>query len=117
MADATILLVEDDTLLAMDMQDRLEQLGYNVLGPAPSVERAHELLKAHTPDAAVLDVNLNGRSVAPIARRLQAQRIPCVLVTAYRSADITDEILLALPKLTKPVGDRELKEAMQGLLK
>ena len=111
-----ILLAEDELILLIDMQDRLERLGYRVVGPAGSVEKAQQVLDGESPDAAVLDVNLNGQSVAPIARRLLSQDIPCLLITAYPPDLISDETLTDLPKLQKPVRQAVLKKALEDLL-
>lgn len=111
-----IFLVEDELVLLIDMQDRLERLGYRVVGPAGSVDKAQQVLDDESPDAAVLDVDLNGQSVAPIARRLLSQNIPCLLVTAYRPENISDKTLNSLPILQKPVRDAVLKQALEDLL-
>ena len=112
-----ILLAEDDLVLLLDMQDRLERLGCHVVGPAGSVDKAQQVLDCESPDAAVLDVVLKGQSVAPIARRLLSQNIPCLLVTAYTRESISDETLARLPRLQKPVRDAMLKQALEDLLR
>lgn len=112
-----ILLVEDEVLLAIDMQERVEQLGHSVLGPAGSSEKAHQLLDGETPDGALLDVNLLGDSSASVARRLARKGVPCFVVTAYAQGELSEAALRDLPNLQKPVSDRELEEACCCLAK
>ena len=69
-------VVEDDFLIAFDLSCRLSDLGYRVLGPANSVREAHALLAKAAPDAAILDVNLNGEAVTPVAQRLRHGAFP-----------------------------------------
>ena len=62
-----VLVVEDEFLIAMDLEAMLREHGWRVLGPAATVEEALRLLDGggETPDVALLDVNLRGRTVAP----------------------------------------------------
>jgi CheY-like chemotaxis protein len=70
-----LLLVEDEYLLALYLSEMLEDLGAQVLGPVASVADALELIdKAPEIDAAILDVNLAGEAVFPVADRLRAPR-------------------------------------------
>lgn len=78
-----VLLVEDELLVAMDMQQTLTAAGMRVLGPAASVDSALDLISVERPDAAVLDLKLRGELVTPVARRLREMGVPFVLSTAY----------------------------------
>lgn len=80
---ALVLVVEDEMMFAFDLQMMLEDNGYRVLGPAASVDSALTLLEDACPDVAVLDGNLRGRPVVPVARRLRCLEIPFVLSSAY----------------------------------
>jgi CheY-like chemotaxis protein len=79
----TVLIVEDEMLIAMDVIDLLESGGYDILGPVPSVAAALALLRTQRPDACVLDVNLRGEHSAPVAALLKSQKVPFVLSSAY----------------------------------
>lgn len=114
---ATILLVEDEVILAMDMKDMIERLGYRVLGPAADIARANVALDRERPDAGVLDLNLKGEAVTPLAERLRRDGVPCGLVTAYRTADIADARLATLPRLAKPVDEASVGRLIEALLK
>lgn len=79
----TVLIVEDEFLIALDLQDTLQSAGYGVMGPARRVAEALELLKGSPPpDVALLDVNLCGERVTPVARLLNVMGIPFLLTTA-----------------------------------
>ena len=79
-----ILVVEDEYLLAQDLARELEDLGAEVLGPVPSVEEALALLDAEAPpDAAILDVNLGGEMVFPVAEALRERGVPFLFATGY----------------------------------
>lgn len=102
-----VLVVEDEYFIAMDLRDTLTGAGYQVLGPARTATDALELLNNHSPAAAVLDVNLGGQRVTPVAQALTTRSIPYVLASAYTDLDLDNEPLLAkavnLGKPTLPV--------------
>jgi two-component sensor histidine kinase len=79
---ARVLIVEDAVLLALELETGLSEAGAEVVGPAYELEEALALLDQPI-DAAVLDANLNGRSVTPVAELLQQRKIPFVFATGY----------------------------------
>lgn len=112
-----ILVVEDEALVAMGLVQTLEQAGYHVLGPASTVAMALALLKQARPDAAVLDVNLAGERVTPVAEVLKAMAIPFVLASGYSATDLTrDEILRTAVNLGKPTLAHHLLGELRSLL-
>ncbi|WP_245283344.1 hypothetical protein [Bradyrhizobium sp. WSM2793] len=70
-----ILVVEDEYLIALELDTELKAAGYRVIGPVPDIDGALELLKVERPDAAILDVNLAGKWITPLPRR--SARCPC----------------------------------------
>ena len=79
-----ILVVEDDYHLAEELYLGLQEAGARVLGPAPSVSDAMRVLALHPrPDAAVLDVNLNGEFSWPVVDILLARQVPVLLASGY----------------------------------
>lgn len=113
--NARVLVVEDEVLVAALLEDRLQALGCNVVGPAMSVGQALELLKSDDIDAAVLDVNLAGEKVFPVADALAAKDIPFIFATAYGASGVTErhsrrEIL------DKPYQERALEHALRAAL-
>lgn len=114
LARQRVLVVEDEFLVAMTLQDCLEEWGYEVVGPSGRLEDALALVEAEAVDAAIIDVNLAGQTIFPLAARLKAKGIPFVLTTGYERSVIPDEFKDA-PWLQKPVREAELREAV-GIL-
>jgi PAS domain S-box-containing protein len=79
---ARVLIVEDAVLLALELETGLAEAGAEVVGPAYELEEAMALLEQPI-DAAVLDANLNGRSVTPVAEALSKRKVPFVFATGY----------------------------------
>jgi DNA-binding response OmpR family regulator len=107
-----VLVVEDEVLIAMDLERLLGRHGFRVLGPAASVAGALLLLDDAPPDVALLDVNLRGEMVTPVAEALRARGIPFVLASAYDAAQLTAEVLAGAPNVGKPVNMRRLLAAL-----
>jgi DNA-binding response OmpR family regulator len=87
-----------------------------VLGPVARVQDALDLARAARPDAAVLDVNLFGDTVGPVADALDGMGVPFVLCTGYHSPGAVGERHARAPVLVKPVGGGELVAAVGNLL-
>ena len=81
MAGRSILIVEDEPLIAMMLEDFLDSLGHKVAATCDSVADALARVGQGGFDIAIIDVNLNGERVWPVADRLAAQRIPYILAT------------------------------------
>jgi CheY-like chemotaxis protein len=107
-----VLVVEDEVLIALALEAMLNELGYKVIGPVPGVAKAIEALDACAPDAAVLDVNVGGERVTPVAEALRARELPYVLLTGYRGRELEEPALQAAPRLDKPV----LRDRLAGAL-
>ena len=103
LAARRVLVVEDEWLIAAQIGRVLEEAGAVVLGPAHSVEEALALLRdGAPPDAALLDVNLRGELVTPVARALAGLGVPFALVTAYAADRLDEPLLRAAPRVGKP---------------
>jgi DNA-binding response OmpR family regulator len=109
---ARILIVEDELLLAMEIETMLRQQGYSVSGPAPTVARALALLDQDRPDAVILDLNLNGDPAIPVATALSARGIPFIIVSGYSAKEPSEPELQNAPRLDKPVNKRALLRAV-----
>jgi CheY-like chemotaxis protein len=109
-ADSTtrhIMVVEDEVLIAMVLVDHLQELGLATVGP---FSRVADALKVEGEvDAAILDVNLAGEPVYPVAEMLRARGIPFVFMTGYGSASI-DPRFAAVPVLQKPIDAKMLED-------
>jgi PAS domain S-box-containing protein len=116
-ATGRLLVVEDEALLAMELCSDLSQLGWDIIGPASTIEEALRLInQAPLPTAAVLDVNLHGQPVYPLAERLQELGVPFVFCTGYQQLD-DNKAFFTSPIVRKPVNinmlDRELRRLRQ----
>jgi PAS domain S-box-containing protein len=78
-----ILLVEDESLIAMMMDQTLRELDFDVVGPFGTVHEALAAVESESIDAGILDINLAGEMAYPIARILQARKVPFVFMTGY----------------------------------
>lgn len=107
-----ILVVEDEYLLAYDLRRDLEAAGAQVLGPSATVAGALRLLDgAGLPDAAVLDVNLGGDKVFPLARTLRSCGVPLVFVTGFEAWALPREFA-DVPCYEKPVQMTQVLRAL-----
>jgi CheY-like chemotaxis protein len=101
-----ILVVEDEPLLAMASADLLADSGCTVTGPASSVKQGMQLIEQEAIDGAILDINLRGEMVFPLADALAERSIPFVYVTGY------GKLLRACnhgrPVLQKPYSNQQL---------
>jgi PAS domain S-box-containing protein len=107
-AASTIMIVEDETLVALSLQDYLCELGYCVVGPFGRLTEALSELNRRTIDAAILDVNLAGEFVYPLAEQLRMRKIPFVFATGY-SPESIDRRFGDISVLQKPI-DRQTLE-------
>lgn len=111
-----ILIVEDELLVAMELKAGLEQLGWGVLGPAATADEALTLLAGdRQPDAAILDINLAGKLVFPLAELLRARGVPFVFCTGYEEVG-DDERYRDTPVVRKPVNLNALGDELRKVL-
>ncbi len=103
-------------LLALDLETLLEDQGCEVLEPASSVKRALAVLETRRPDAASLDMNLNGESSAPVAAAMRKRGIPFVVVTGYSGKHEEDPLFRDAPLVKKPYDGAALIETLVRLL-
>jgi CheY-like chemotaxis protein len=106
-----ILVVEDESIIALDVADILEQQGATVVGPAGSVAAARRLIANSQIDCAVLDINLDHESVAPLVRELDELKIPFVFATGYPEGDMSP-LWRTHPIVRKPMNPPELISAL-----
>jgi CheY-like chemotaxis protein len=109
-----ILIVEDEMLLAMNIEDMLLDLGHEVVGIASRLEPALALAREADFDVAMLDVNLAGDRSFPVAEALAERGIPFLFATGYGRAGI-DEAYRDRPVLQKPFRAGELLAAIEAL--
>lgn len=105
-----ILLVEDEVLIADMVADMLVGLGATVIGPATSLEAGLALARTEDIDAAVLDVNLRGKRIDPLADELEARRVPVLFATGYGAAASAERN--GAPVIDKPYTQDKLAAAL-----
>lgn len=109
-----IFIVEDDTLIAMLIEDMLGDLGYRVCASAPDLEKALVTARDTEFDAAILDVSLAGHSSLPVAKLLDERGKPYIYATGYGTPPDGSRPD-TLPVLRKPFQLSELEQAMKRL--
>jgi len=97
-----ILVVEDGALMAAEIEERLREAGSAVVGPALRLPEALALAKSEDLDAAVLDVNLNGQMVFPVAEALRNRKVPFLFLTGYGDTYLWPAEFRETPRLEKP---------------
>jgi len=115
LAGRTILIVEDNFVVATALKYLIDGYGGSVSAMAPNLERAYEALAATPVDIAVLDINLNGTSVVPLADHLRAQGVPFVFLTGYGDEELLPPHLRGQPRFDKPVEAERLVRALLDL--
>jgi CheY-like chemotaxis protein len=110
-----VLIVEDEYFLAQDLADRFQSLGAEVLGPAGTVAEALTLAGRAGIDGAVLDVNLRGERVYPVADLLRQKRVPFVFASGY-GGELEPDAYSNIPRCIKPVDFAALAQALANQL-
>jgi CheY-like chemotaxis protein len=114
-AQIRVLVVEDEYLIRMLVEDMLADLGYAVAAAVSTVTAASELAVSGDFNAAVLDVNLNGNEIFPVADILERRGLPFVFVTGYGERTLPERYRNR-PALQKPFQADQLGAALGGLL-
>lgn len=109
-----VLVVEDEFYIADDLRRALGEAGAEVVGPAPTVERARALVAEGGFDCAVLDLNLHGESGTPVAALLTERAIPFVIATGYGSGTVPEEYA-SVPRCEKPFDPAALVKVLKRL--
>ncbi|MEQ1954143.1 response regulator [Mesorhizobium sp. CN2-181] len=110
--DVGILVVEDEYFIAAELERALVAWGARVIGPFSRSEQARVALQqGQSPSAAVLDINIGGTLIYPLAEELRAAGIPVVFTTGYDVSVIPAEFK-TIPLLVKPIEFRQLTEIL-----
>ena len=110
-----VLVVEDEALTALALQKLLQDAGFDVLGPVARVNDALDLIRTGNPGAAVLDVNLFGETVKPVADSLRDMGVPFLFCTGYQKGGAVAEYHRQAPVVNKPVNANLLIKAVGNL--
>ena len=115
LSNRKVLVVEDEMMIAMLIEDMLDEFGCKLVGPATNVPRALELIGKESIDVAVLDLNLDGKDTYAIADALQRKNVPFIFATGYGSTGLRQEYGNR-PVLQKPFQARDLSTALTEAL-
>lgn len=108
-AGLKVLIVEDESIVALMIEDILESLGCEILASVADVAQALELAAKADIDLAMLDVNVAGQPVFPVAKVLRQRRIPFLFSTGYSAGALPAEFS-GQQVLGKPFSDREMQQ-------
>lgn len=110
-----VLVVEDEAAIAMLLEDMLLDFGCVIVGPAARLSTALELAERESFDVAILDVNVAGEPIYPVAEALAARGVPLVFSTGYGGAGIK-EPFRDRPVVQKPFSQSDLKRTLLATL-
>jgi CheY-like chemotaxis protein len=111
MTGLKILVVEDEFLLACMLEEELRAFGHGVIGPFANRAEAAEAARRERPDVAILDINLAGDMVYPLADELAARGIPFLFLTGYGTLNLPERFRTCI-RLAKPYDPVELKRQL-----
>lgn len=109
-----ILIVEDSPVVAPFTADLLDELGCEVVGPAPNMAAARMLVEEGAFDAALMDIHIRGERVFPLCEILEAKGIPFVLTSGYADWHMPEK-WEGRPRLQKPYTVDEVEKALKDL--
>lgn len=110
----SVFILEDEPLIAAMLEELVEELGAEVVGPACSLDRARQLLAAREIDFAILDINIEGETSYPIAEDLRRRGAPFLFTTGYDAGEIDGRF--GCPVITKPFDPSYLQGVVAGQL-
>ncbi len=112
---ARVLIVDDEPMIALLLEDWLNELGHEVVGPARNVASALALIGSAAPDAAIVDVTLGKETGYPVAMRLAEREIPFVFATGRAEGSLLPPFEGA-PMLAKPFDFAAVQAAVALML-
>ncbi|MFN4271357.1 MAG: response regulator [Aliihoeflea sp.] len=111
-----VLIVEDEVLLAMHLEDLLNDLGHEVVGQATRIDLAMELARQGVIDFAILDINVAGAKSFPVADILLQRGIPFAFATGYGAEGLMDGYR-DCPALQKPYAQGDLEQTIAQIFR
>lgn len=111
-----VFIAEDEALIAMLLEDILDDLGCTVAGSAPTLRQALDQAEIVQADVAILDINLGADPIFPVARRLAGRNIPFIFASGYGATTLPDE-WRDRPTLPKPFTSEQVARALQNAVR
>ena len=115
LARKRILVIEDSPVVGPFTADLLTELGYEVVGPAPNMTIARELIDGAAFDAALIDVHIRGERVFPLCEALDERGVPFVLTSGYADWSMPGK-WKDRPRLPKPYSIEQVEDALAAVL-
>jgi CheY-like chemotaxis protein len=115
-AGCSVFLVEDEVMIRMMVADMLEELGHSVAAEAGEIGEAVKLAQSTEFDLAILDVNVNGKVITPVAELINARNRPFIFATGYGSSGLPPEYR-DRPALQKPFQLETLAQVIASAMK
>jgi len=112
----SVFLVEDEVMIRMMVADMLEELGFSIAAEAGEINEAIRLAQCADFDLAILDVNVNGKVISPVAELITARNRPFIFATGYGSSGLPQEYR-DRPALQKPFQIETLAQLIDSTLK
>ena len=112
----SVFLVEDEAMIRMMVADMLEELGYSIAAETGEIEQALKLARTAKFDIAILDVNVNGKLISPVAEVIEARNRPFIFATGYGTQGLPPEYR-DRPALQKPFQMENLALMIERTLK
>ncbi|PSC03422.1 response regulator [Alsobacter soli] len=108
-----VLVVEDELLVALALEDILNDMGCEIVGPFSQIEEAESAARSERLDAAILDVNVRGRLIYPVAELLAQRGVPVLFCSGYADTPVLPQPFRSLPQVAKPYDEIALRRAME----
>lgn len=112
-----LLVAEDNVLVALSLEVMLDDLGYQIVGPAHTLDEAMDLVQRHdsgeTVDAALLDIDLHGEKVFPVADALLCRGVPVVFATGFEHDAFRESRYTDVPVMLKPYDAAKVADALR----
>jgi DNA-binding NtrC family response regulator len=109
LAGHRILVAEDEALIALELEQILENLGYEVVGPLSRVDEVLQQAERGGFDGALLDINLRGRQIFEILPKLMGLGLKLIITSGYDDLTLFPPAFRAVPRIAKPFHEKELR--------
>lgn len=112
----TVLVVEDEFIIALDLSDTVQDLGYNLQGPFPDKAKAFAAIERTLPDAAILDVHIADGEVFPLADALVQAGVPIIFHSGHYQPDVMEKRYPGAVACSKPCSPGELTTVLKRVV-
>jgi CheY-like chemotaxis protein len=115
MPNARLLIVEDEYLIRLLLEDMLVELGCSIAAVASNLDEGKQVAQTAEIDLAILDVNIDGQQIFPVADILRSRKVPFIFITGYGARGLPENYR-DTPTLQKPFQMHDLKATLDRVL-